>query len=43
MQSVSAGICRPLPGDDEEEEGDGDKGVDEDDEAVHEGGGVEAS
>ena len=34
---------RALPGDDKEEEGDGNEYVDEDDEAVHEGGGVEAS
>ena len=27
-----------LPGDDKEKEGDGNKGIDEDDEAVHEGG-----
>ena len=41
MPSVS--VEGELPGHDKEEEGDGNEGVDEDDEAVHKVGGVEAS
>ena len=36
-------LLRSLPGHDKEEEGDGHKSVDEDDESIHKGGGVEAS